>query len=526
MLYSDVSSLPSAQATPSRYVIIGSGAAGLYAASLLAARGCDVVLIEAGERHLGTFAADSYASVGRPHSGISLARSRSLGGTTNLWGGQLVEFQPVDFNGRDWLPGSKWPVSYDEIQPYYAPTYTHLGIPQHMQRDEDVWRGISMHRPDFGKELEVFLTRWLRIPNSAVMFARQIESDKRLSVLTGCTAVGFRGAQGRMEAVCVKDKTGQSHWIEGDVFILAAGTIEIARLLLHGAQSRDWDCPWRENQNIGRYFQDHLVSKVGVVTPTNKRAFFDMFCNIVLGGYKFQPKIRLCNDELEKRQILNVHGTFLFESKASEHLVYLKQFLRAAVFSRKLTGIGDLFRNGIGAARFLLPLMWTYVKDHRIFVPGSASIVMGVQAEQVSCADSRITIDRDAPDAYGLPRVVLDWRLGEHELRSTREFVVQVRDAMQSAGIGRVDIYEDLLAEKPSFLANMRDNYHQAGGAVMGWSEQDGVVDKDLCVFGTTNFYVGGAGVFRTSSNANPTFTAIAFMTRLVDHLTGSKSVG
>ncbi len=67
----------------------------------------------------------------------------------------------------------------------------------------------------------------------------------------------------------------------------------------------------------------------------------------------------------------------------------------------------------------------------------------------------------------------------------------------------------------------MKDTYHQAGGTVMGESAQDGVVDRNLRVFGTKNLYVGGAGVFRTASNANVTFTAMAFATRLADHLAG-----
>ena len=114
-------------APASRVVVIGAGAAGLYAASHLAARGREVLVIEAGDAHLGNFAAESYTPIGRPHSGIKLGRSRSLGGTTNLWGGQLVEFQPIDFADREWLPGSKWPVSYEEIAPYYKPTYQNLG---------------------------------------------------------------------------------------------------------------------------------------------------------------------------------------------------------------------------------------------------------------------------------------------------------------------------------------------------------------------------------------------------------------
>lgn len=519
MLLPDASGLTSSASKSPRVVVIGAGAVGLYAASRLAARGRDVVVVEAGDSNLSSFSAESYSSVGRPHEGIRLARSRCLGGTTNLWGGQLAEFQPIDFNGRDWLPHSQWPVSYEEIAPYYALTYEALGIPPWAHDDENIWRGISSGRPQLGPEFEVFLTRWLRIPNFARMFDEQIRNDAKMTVLAGHTAVAFRGSGSRIDGVRVVNNQGQSHWIEGNAFILAAGTIENARLLLHAAQDPDWQCPWRQNQNIGCYFQDHLAGRIGPVHPADKKVFFDLFCNIVYQGLKFQPKIRMPNEVLTRRQFLNIQVLFAFEGKASEHMVYLKQFLRAALVKRQLSGIGDVFRHGAGIVKYLVPLSLRYLRDHRVFVPGSANIFLTVQAEQVPCRDSRIAIDPAVVDSHGLPRVILDWRLGELELASIRDFAVRIRDAMHSTGIARLEIDEELLAGDPHFLTKLGDVYHQAGGAIMGWSEEDGVVDKNLRVFGTDNVYIGGASVFRTSSNANTTFTAIAFATRLVDHI-------
>jgi choline dehydrogenase-like flavoprotein len=227
------------------------------------------------------------------------------------------------------------------------------------------------------------------------------------------------------------------------------------------------------------------------------------------------------NDVQLRQQLYNTQVFFAFESEISEHMVYLKQFLRAALYNRKLTGAGDLLRNGLGMARYLVPLMWKYVWDHRVFVPSTAKILMHVQAEHAPVAESRISVDAAVADAYGLPRVVLDWRLGGDELASLREFAVQIRDALEVAGIGVLKIDEDLLALNPNFLTKLGDTYHQAGGTNMAASEQDGVVDRNLRVFGTENCYVAGAGVFPTTSNANTTFTALAFTTRLVDHLTG-----
>jgi choline dehydrogenase-like flavoprotein len=523
MLFHDADQLTnrmSGNQSPLRVVVIGAGAVGLYAASQLATRGCQVIVVEAGNADLGRFAAESYSIVGHPHTGIRLGRGRSLGGTTSLWGGQLVEFQPVDFRGRDWLTDSQWPVGYDEIAPYYRPTYRNLGMSERLLDDDEVWRGVSCKPPDLGTEFEAFFTRWMLTPNFAELFARQIQHDERMSVLTGHTATGFRGYGCRLNAVRVTNDKGQSSWIEGDTILLAAGTIENARLLLHTAQDPAWEAPWRGNPNVGRYFQDHLGGRIASFHPVDKKRFFKMFCNAVYAGYKFQPKIRLRNEALMRSRVYNTQVFFAFESEVSEHLVYLKQFLKAALYGRKPSGIGDLFRKSPGMARYLLPLMWKYVWDHRIFVPSSAKILMHVQAEHAPRAESRILIDNLQVDAGGLPRVILDWRLAGDELASIRTFAVQIRDALQQGGIGDLKIDEELLSLNPEFLAKLGDTYHQSGGAVMGTSEQDGVVDRNLRVFGTENLYVAGASVFRTTSNANVTFTALAFTTRLLEHLT------
>ena len=103
---------------------------------------------------------------------------------------------------------------------------------------------MGCKRPELGAEFEVFFTRWMGTPNFAELFAKQIQSDAKMQVLTGYTAAGFRGDGGRLTAVRVADGKGQSHWIEADMVILAAGTIETARLLLHAAQDPEWRAPW------------------------------------------------------------------------------------------------------------------------------------------------------------------------------------------------------------------------------------------------------------------------------------------
>ncbi len=504
-----------------RTVIIGGGTVGLYAAHELSNRGEDVVVIEAGSHALDGFSSQSYVSVGKPHEGIRLGRSRSLGGTSNLWGGQLVEFQPIDFAGRDWLPDSKWPISFDEIAPFYHPTYQKLGITKEFLSDQQIYSRVGGVEAGLEDGLEVFLTRWLKVPSFASVFAQDIHSQPQLAVMLNCTVVGFRGGNGTISAVRVIDGDGGTRWIEGDRFILASGTIEISRLLLHAAISSDWDCPWRNNENVGAYFQDHPVGRIAAIEVLDRRRFFKTFSTIVCGGHKFQPKIRMTNDALQQSRILNIHAMMSFESSVGENLVYLKQFLKAAIYSRKFSGMRDLLKNLRACGQYLFPLMWKYVMDNRILVPSNSKTSLVIQSEQTPLRDSRITVDPTSLDAYGLPKVILDWKVGSEELISVREFAMRCDRAFRAAGLARLVIPEELMNLDPRFMNSLRDNYHHVGGARMGENERDGVVDQNLKVFGTTNLYVIGAATFRTTSNANTTLTALAFVTRLIDHLDG-----
>ena len=519
MLFSSISALRQHLGDQPVTVIIGSGAVGLYSASELVKRGMRVVVVEAGETKLGGFPADSFTSIGARHDGIANGRSRTLGGTTNLWGGQLVEFQPIDFEGRDWMPGSRWPVSYEEIARHYAATYENLGIGRPAQNDDDVWRAVSGQRPDIGDDLEVFLTRWLKVPNFATYYAKAIATNPSLLVLTGHTVVGFEGSGETLTAVKVADRYGGRETMAGRYFVLAAGTIESVRLLLHSAADESWACPWRYNRNVGAYFSDHIGGRIGHLVPHESKTFFDTFCSIVWDGMKFAPKVRFRNSVLTRERRLNIQGFFAFESSISENMVYLKQFVKAAIYSRKVSGVGEFFHNLVACGRYLVPLMWRYVMEHRIFVPSTSKISFFVQAEQVPFRESRILIDPASRDENGLPTVILNWKVADDQIAAIREFGLATNTALQKAGLARLEMMDGLAASNPGFLAELRDTIHQSGGAIMGASEHDGVVDRNLRVFGTQNLFVGGSATFRTISNANTTFTALAFATRLADHL-------
>ena len=177
----------------------------------------------------------------------------------------------------------------------------------------------------------------------------------------------------------------------------------------------------------------------------------------------------------------------------------------------------------MACAKHLPPLMWKYVVENRIFVPSTSKISFGIQTEQAPLRESRITIDSSVKDVSGLPKVILNWQHGENELTSIREFVIRCDKALRAAGLASIDIPEELMELKPSFFGKLHDVYHHTGGTRMAENETDGVVDRNLRVFGTENLFIIGASTFRTTSNANTTFLALTLTTRLVEHLSSNR---
>ena len=60
---------------------------------------------------------------------------------------------------------------------------------------------------------------------------------------------------------------------------------------------------------------------------------------------------------------------------------------------------------------------------------------------------------------------------------------------------------------------------HLMGTTRMAKNDNEGVVDVNQRVFGTSDLYVTGSSVFPTGGGSNPTLTLTALSLRLADHL-------
>src|ERR1700722_9951152 len=101
-----------------RVCIIGAGAAGISLACELDGRGFDVLLMEAGG--VASRVGDFYeGSATPPHPHPRQFRRVGFGGTTGVWGGRCVPFDPIDFERRDYIANTGWPITYEDVARFY-----------------------------------------------------------------------------------------------------------------------------------------------------------------------------------------------------------------------------------------------------------------------------------------------------------------------------------------------------------------------------------------------------------------------
>ena len=496
-------------------VIVGAGTMGLALATALADAGHEVLLIEAGGLVATTAAnTETTEAFGRTHRGTHQGRANGLGGTSTLWGGQLVEFDDEDFT-RAYAP---WPISRADLEPWYRQVHRRLGVGEPL--DFAAYRRRLGGEAGSASGIERFFTAWLPEPNFARLFKRRALSDPKVRILCDatCSGIEFTGAAATSLRIV---SGGRAREVKARRFVFAMGTIATLRFFLSTARSSA--VPWRHDAKIGRYFQDHLAGRVGNVTIGDETTFRNYFENAVVDGVKLQPKLRVAAVQRseEDANAIGISGYFVFGSDMSEHLANLKQMAKALSSAAGLSTLRELPRAMYAVGSGLAPFVWRYLRDRRVMAFFDKSLEFQVQCEQMPIATSQVRLAGDAPAADGLFKAVVDWQVQGSELARIRQFARSVDQYLRARNIGQLQIDPRLDALDPAFMDTLVDTNHQSGGMPMGASADSGVVDPDLRVFGTANVYVAGAVVFPSSSHANCTFTALALTERLAAKLAG-----
>jgi choline dehydrogenase-like flavoprotein len=137
--------------------------------------------------------------------------------------------------------------------------------------------------------------------------------------------------------------------------------------------------------------------------------------------------------------------------------------------------------------------------------------------EHLPQADSRVTLTRER-DRLGRPKLAIDLRFSKADVDGVATGHALLDEALRAAGVGRLEYVSD--DPSAAITERLGGGFHQSGTTRMAATQNDGVVDRDLRVYGTANLYVASSSTFVTSGQANSTFMIVAFAVRLADHLT------
>jgi choline dehydrogenase-like flavoprotein len=549
----DARTIPPESELEADLCIVGGGAAAISLALEYMTSGRTVILVPGGGPNQTSFGVDLYRGRVDPpgsHEPIEENRLRMWGGTTTVWGGRCVPFDPIDFEEREWVPESGWPIGFDELKDYICRANK---LSEAGEADFDARSVFPETQPEIlvgfdNAELVTWpLERWSVPTDFSKRYRVELEKASNVRVLLHAHAIHLQMTPNgqSLQHVVAACTPGRSFNVRARETVIACGALENARLLL---ASRDVLARGIGNGHdlVGRYYQSHRFGVCGnavLKDPTNdfvydfERDHEGVYC---------RRRFWLTPEAQKKHQVNNVVGFFFRSvSSSSEHrnamvsmVLLVKMVLGGArkgpkrlfqIISEQrrelLCHLGIVLKDGPGIFGQLAAVAYTRLFQKRrlpMVLPDRKSnrFPLFFQTEHVPLADSRVVLDLSSTDDFGMPRLEAHIQFSEIDFRTITTFVTLFKDRLESSGLGTFHLTED----EKRFLADpgrqeFNSNSHNIGTTRMSLTPETGVVDTDCRVHGVSNLYVAGSSVFPTSSHANPTLMLVALSLRLADHL-------
>ncbi len=546
------------QGEPFDVVIVGSGAAGGMAAYELCKGGLSVVMLEAGRDYdpgietpmfispqntplrgaVTTDKANGYydATVdggfsvpGEPYTlatgsePFSWWRPRMLGGRTNHWGRIALRFGSYDFKprSRDGL-GFDWPLSYEDLAPWYDRVEKLIGVTgqaEGIENTPDSPPGTMLPPPP-PRAYEIVLSRAFQKMGMKVAAIRAAILTKPLNGRAAClyatactqgcssrsnfqsTTVLIPDARasgnltivtnavvsqidvdqnGKATGVSFTDRTsGRQSGIQGKCVVLAAGAFSSARILLNSKSSSCPDGIGNSNGLVGKYIMDTVE-------------------------FSMQAQIPI----LEKLPARNDDGIFtphiyvpwwLYKEQTRGQLDFPRGYHIEPRGGRRMPtmGVGSYVDAND-------PIYGPSLREHVRRKYGSYISLSG-EGEMIPNDKTYCEIDPDTKDRWGIPVLRFHWKWGEYEIAQWKHQQATFNQMFSLLG-GTVTSGSP---EMPTGGAAV----HEVGGARMGRSSKDAVVDPYGQCWEVKNVFVLDGATFVSSPDKNPTLTILAIASR------------
>jgi choline dehydrogenase-like flavoprotein len=462
-------------------------------------------------------------------------RGRMLGGRTNHWGRIALRFGPWDFKARsrDGL-GDDWPISYDDMKPYYDRLDRLVGLfgtneglenepdgiflPPPAPRAHELLvkkacdqlgvacipsRIAILTRPHGGRPACHYCSQCGRGCTTHSMFTSPtvlLPPAFKTGRLTLRTGAMVREVTTDLNGLCtgvtyVNTQTGRYEHVRAKVVVLAASACESARILLNSRSTRFPQGLANGSGAVGRYLTDTTGSSMSGHIPS-----------------------------LESRPAYNEDGTgnmhlYMPWWADNRKLDFPRGYHIEFGGGRGMPGYGfggGIHRlNGGGYGKALKD-------DYRRYY-GSIVGFAG-RGEMIPNEGSYCEIDPKAVDRYGIPVLRFHWKWGETEILQVKHQHETFQAIIEKMG-GRA------LAPMPGReedygISKGGEIIHEVGTTRMGTSPRTSVLNAWCQAHEVKNLFVADGGPFVTGPHKNVTWTILALAWRTAERIAEERRRG
>ncbi len=448
-------------------IIFGSGPAGVSLALGLEKKNINSLIIEAGTNNYSEDSQQNYKSkiIGDEINDLKYSRLRQFGGTSGHWGGWC---RPIErWNIQN------WDLKPNELEKYSKHACKILEI-NHDFKNSKISEYFNQIKFQYSN------VRY------AEKFGEHVKKSKLIDLCLNTQVVNFNGHNGVFkQAEIISDK--KIFFVKSKFFVLACGGIENSRILLWTRINNRSLID--ENLPIGKYWMTHpwFLGGVGFL---KKKKLKDILKNDFLeysGPIHIATSKKIVND-------YKILSGALYMNADEDNKIYkeiIKDFLCISpVYGKKI-------------ARMV------FNKDLKC-----GNIFMSM--EEAANENNKIDLDKNDTDTNNVPITNLYYKKSKETLTSAKKILEELAYLFANSDIGRIGIMEKIenLESYESLGA-----YHHMGGTRIGIDPKTSVVNSQLKLHSSKNFYITGSSVFTTSGYANPTYTIVKLSLRLADEI-------
>jgi choline dehydrogenase-like flavoprotein len=512
----DARSLPAGTIIDSEVCIVGAGAAGVTLAREFSNARFRVTLLESGGMDYEPDTQELYEgeSIGRPFGDLTASRLRFFGGTTNHWGGWCLPYDEIDFAPREEFPNHGWPFDKSHLDHWYRRAQEVCGLGPYDYRPASWGIPASAISPPFaGPHFECKILQVSQVRFGAA-YAQELEHSSQVTIYLHANAFHFDAGDSEAEVrkLSVKTLSGTQFSIRARIYILAAGGIENARLLLASGKEGG-NGLGNDRDLVGRYFMVHLIYSGGTIVPTDPHAKFDFRSGPAGFGdrHPYVPLVGLSLASMRDLQLANIliHWWYQF-SPVADTVMAAKRVIGGE-------GPGGSLMKDLAKVIGDLDGLTTVGVRKLLFREGIPIVALNLRcaSEQQPNPQSRVLLGSKR-DRLGMRQIVVDWQPTEHDRSMAAATLRLLATEVGRTGFGRL---RWPFGENDAWPDDFYGDEHHIGTTRMHRDPMQGVVDENCRVHSLANLYVAGSSVFPNSSGNNSTLTIVALALRLADHI-------